>query len=213
MSEEKQVQTYVLDNGQECSRAEFIRQEFLKDRSRGEIAKELDVSYNIVFSATANMYNEKHPQGAAGGGRGRTSVLVEHPETGEQVPRAQVMKELYAKGWSRSEIALKFETPYATVYGATKDVEPPEGSKATHGGKVMIEHPETGEQVARIDYIREEFAKGKSRREIADEVGCDYSIVWMSTRPAKEDEEDAEIEEIDADEVEDLETDEDPDFQ
>lgn len=185
MGEEAKVQ-HVLDNGQECSRAEFIRQEFLKGKSRGELAKELDVSYNIVFSATANMFNEKHPEGGKGGGGGR-SVMVAHPETGETMPRAQVMKDLFGKGWTRSEIAKQFEVPYATVYGATKDVEAPEGSKATHGGKVMIAHPETGESVARIDYIRESFAEGKTRRDIANEIGCDYSVVWMATREAKDD--------------------------
>ncbi len=51
--EAKEPVQYFLDNGQECSRSAYIRQEFLKNKSRSEIAKELDVSYNIVFSATA----------------------------------------------------------------------------------------------------------------------------------------------------------------
>ena len=185
--EKAPVQKYVLDNGQEASRSEYIRQEFLKNKGRSEIAKELEVSYNIVFSATANMYNEKHPEGE--GRKGGRSIMVKDPrdENAPERPRSEIMKEMYAEGYTRSEIAVQFEVPYATVYGATKDIEPPEGTK-THGGKVMIEHPETGEQVARVDYIREQFAAGKKRREIANELTVDYSVVWMATRPEKDEE-------------------------
>jgi len=208
--EAKEPVQYFLDNGQECSRSAYIRQEFLKNKSRSEIAKELDVSYNIVFSATANMFNEKHPEGATGRGSGGRSVIVEDPRDGQMKPRAQVMKELYAEGQTRAEIAKQFDVAYATVYGATKDVEPPEGSKAARTGRVMITHPETGEKVARVDFIREQYALGKTRREIANMAGCDYTIVWMATKPVKEEGE----EEAPTDAVEspDLELDTDPDL-
>jgi len=185
----QEKQSYVLDNGEPTSRAGYIRQEFMKDRSRKEIAEELGVRYNIVFSATANMFNSHHPEG--GGTRGQ-SVNAEHPETKETMPRRQIMRDLYAKGWTRKEIASHFKSPYGTVYGATKDVEPPEGSEASQGGKVFIEHPETGEQVARIDFIREKFAEGWSRRKIADAAGCDYSVVWMATKQEKDEAADTE---------------------
>lgn len=181
MTEEKQ---YVLDNGEPCSRAAYVRQEFNKDRSRKEIAEELGVSYNIVFSATANMFNSHHPEGGGGAGR---AVMAEHPETGEQMARREIMRDLYGeKGWTRGEIANHFQCPYGTVYGATRDVDPPEGSKAAKGGKVMITHPETQEQVARVDFIREKWAEGWTRRQIADAAGCDYSVVWMATKEDKE---------------------------
>jgi len=179
----EETKTYTLDNGEPTSRAGYIRQEFQKDRSRKEIAEELDVKYNVVFSATANMFNAAHPEG---GGGGKSSPIVEHPETKEQMPRKQAMEDLYANGWTRREIAAHFETSYGAVYSATKDIEPPEGSKAAHGGKVMITHPDTGEQVPRVDFIREKYAEGLARREIADLAGCDYSVVWMATREDKE---------------------------
>lgn len=187
---DEQKQEFVLDNGELSSRAAWIRQEFQRDRSRKEIAEELGVSYNIVFSATANMFNSQHPEGGGGGGR---AIQVEHPDTGETMSRRDVMRDLYGKGWTRNEIATHFKTPYGTVYGATKDVEPPEGSAAARGGKVIITHPETGEQVPRVDFIREKYAEGWTRRQIADAAGCDYSVVWMAT---KEDKDEAEQEEV-----------------
>lgn len=191
--EVKESVQYVLDNGEPTSRAGYIRQEFQKDRSRKDIAEELGVRYNIVFSATANMFNEAHPEG---GGRVGTSAMAEDPRTNEVRPRKDIIRELYAEGWTRGEIAIHFEIAYGTVYGATKDVEPPEGSKARAGGKVMITHPETGEQVARVDFIREKFEEGWTRRQIADAAGCDYSVVWMAT---KEQSDDAEAESAEAD--------------
>jgi len=177
---------YFLDNGEPTSRAGYIRQEFMKNKSRKEIAEELGVRYNIVFSATANMFNEAHPEG--GGARGGASVVAEHPDTGEKKPRREIMRELYTAGWTRNEIATHFKTAYGTVYSATKDLEAPEGSKSAGGGKVIIVHPETGEEVPRIDFIREKWAGGWSRRQIADAAGCDYSVVWMATREEKNEE-------------------------
>ena len=40
----------ILDNG--MPRAEYIRQQFEAGRTRGEIAKELEVPYQIVYAAT-----------------------------------------------------------------------------------------------------------------------------------------------------------------
>ena len=198
------AEEYVLDNGQPASRAEYIRQEFMKDRHRRDIAEELDVTYNIVYSATANMFNAEHPEGSSGGGR---AVSAEHPITGEVGKRADIMRDLYGEqGWTRNEIAAHFQCPYGSVYGATKDVEPPEGSKAAHGGKIFIEHPDTGEEIARVDFIREKFEEGMSRREIADLIAVDYSVVWMATREEKE-----EVPE-DAEETADFEDEEDPDL-
>lgn len=186
MTDEQNVekQEYVLDNGEATSRAGYIRQEFMKNRSRKEIAEELGVRYNIVFSATANMFNEQHPEG--GGNRGGAAVMAEHPDTGEKKMRRDIMRELYAEGWTRNEIATHFKTAYGTVYSATKDIAPPEGARNAGGGKVMITDPDTGEEVARIDFIRKKFAEGWTRRQIADAAGCDYSVVWMATREEKD---------------------------
>ena len=181
-----EVKKFTLDDGTESSRSAYIRQEFNKGRSRGDITKELEVPYYIVYSATANMFNEAHPEGggrAFGGARG---TMVEHPETGAMVSRASLMREMVEAGTSRGEVAKQFEVPYATVYAATKEIKT--GAEGTHGGKVMITDPETGEEIARVDYIRAQFEAGKSRREIANELSCDYAVVWAATKEKKEDE-------------------------
>jgi hypothetical protein len=52
----------------------------------------------------------------------------------------------------------------------------------------MIEDPDTGETVPRVDFIRKKYAEGLTRREIATLAGCDYSVVWMATREEKAEE-------------------------
>jgi hypothetical protein len=176
----KEAVSYVLDNGEPTSRAGYIRQEFMKDKSRKEIAEELKVSYNIVFSATANMFNKAHPEGASGRGQ---AIMAEDPDTGETKPRREIMRSLFEKGWTRAEIAAHFKCPYGTVYGATKDLSSPDGKG---GGKVYIDDPDNpGEQIARVDFIRAKWAEGMKRRDIANAAGCDYSVVWMATKPEK----------------------------
>jgi len=176
---------FQLDNGELASRAGYIRQEFQKDRSRKEIAEELGVKYNIVFSATANMYNSHHPEGGSGGGGGQK--MAEDPRDGETKARRQIMRELYEQeGWTRGEIAAHFQCPYGSVYNATKDIELPEGARNRGASRVVIEHPETGQQIARVDFIKEKAEEGWSKREIADAAGCDYNVVWSTLKQEEE---------------------------
>lgn len=181
--EKEEVRKFYDDKGNEISRSAYIRQEFKKNRSRGEIAKELDVPYYIVYAATANMYNEKHPEG--GGVKVNRGVILEDGRS-----RAEHMREMFMEGKSRGEIAKHFNVPYATVYAVTKDLDAP-GEKV-HGGKVMVDL-EDGTTMPRVDYIRKRFSEGASRREIANELGCDYAIVWAATRPKKKQEEADEV--------------------
>lgn len=223
-----EVVKYTLDDGSEASRSEYIRQEFEKNRSRQDIAKELDVKYHSVYSATANMYNSHHPEGGTAGGRGvavaavnsefkyinAEGEVVETEEEAAVVQRADLMRELFGAGATRGAIKDHFAVPYATVYAATKDVEAPEGT--VRGGRKEIEHPETGEMVSRADYIRELYADGEgmTRKDIAklltdmtDEL-VDYAVVWTATKPKKEvveGEEDTEEADIDVPEDADAE--------
>ena len=67
-----------------------------------------------------------------------------------------------------------------------------ETTKATGQGRaVMITSPKTGEQVRRIDYIKEQFAAGVSRGDIARELGVKYQIVFQATKAKKEEGEEA----------------------
>ncbi|MBT9168568.1 MAG: hypothetical protein DDT19_01915 [Syntrophomonadaceae bacterium] len=206
MSKEKEkvrvrVPGIVLDTGEVGSRSAYIRQEFLKDRSRAELAAELNVPYYVVYSATTNMFNAVHTEttGRTSGG-GVRGVMVEDPETGNLITRADAMRKMFAAGKTRTEIKEHFDSPYATVYAATKDVEAPEG---TTRGRVIVEDVENpGELIARTELIRRLYKNGEgmSRREIADVLGCDYSVVWATTRDnkkdAEEEEEEVEVEKI-----------------
>ena len=50
----------IDDDGIELSRKEYVIREFCeKDRSRADIARELEVSYQIIFSYTKDLRNNK----------------------------------------------------------------------------------------------------------------------------------------------------------
>ncbi|MBT9167363.1 MAG: hypothetical protein DDT19_00692 [Syntrophomonadaceae bacterium] len=193
----------VLDTGEEGSRSAYIRQEFLKDRSRAELAAELNVPYYVVYSATTNMFNKVHPETVGRTGGGIRGVMIEDPETGEIITRADAMRKMFAAGKTRTEIKEHFDSPYATVYAATKDMESPEGT--SRGRRAMVEDIENpGELIARTDLIRRLYndGEGMTRREIADALKCDYSVVWATIKNTK-DEEDVDVEDVEDEEATD----------
>lgn len=177
--------TFISDTtGKTISRSAYIRQEFLKNRSRGDIAKELGCAYGIVYSATANMENEVHK--ATEGASAARGVIMTHPETGAQISRAEYCREQVEAGKSRGALAKELGIAYATVYAATKDLKA-EGGGTFGGTRVFVEVD--GNAKPRSEFIREEFLAGKTRREIANEIGCDYAVVWAATKTLKETEE------------------------
>jgi hypothetical protein len=171
---EKEVQKYFLDNGQECSRSAYIRQEFLKGRSRGDIAKELGIPYGLVYTATANMTNEAHPGGPGVGRVGNRGTIME-----DGTSRAEWLRQQVAAGRSRGDLAKELGIPYATVYAATKEIKVDSANEG-HRGRVVMENG-----MGRAEYIRQEFQKGRSRRDIANELHCDYAVVWAATKSLK----------------------------
>lgn len=190
-------------SGQEVSRAQYIRELFTeKNMSRDAIAKELGVAYHTVYSATNNLFNEVHTAEKSGG---ITSVpvarvnsnfefvnaegeVVETAEEAAKVMRVDLVKELFQAGVARPKLAEFFGVTYATIYSATKDIK----NGNVSGGKKTVVHPETGETINRVDYIRELFANGKTRKEIATELTImtgelvDYAVVWAATKEKKE---------------------------
>lgn len=175
------IVTYELPDGQQVSRAAYIRYLFKeKNMSRGDIAKKLEVPYSTVYAATANMENKHHKSGELGIGAAKKFVEL---EDGTRMSRAEYIRKRIKEGASRSKVAQELDITYSAVWAATKDMEELKGSGG--GGAVMITHPTTGKLVRRVDYIREAFAAGKTRREIANEIGCDYAVVWAATRSMK----------------------------
>jgi DNA invertase Pin-like site-specific DNA recombinase len=144
-------------------------------------------------------------------------VAAEAPPAEEKKPsKASLMREAFKSGKSRSEVAREFDVTYQTVFAATRGMEGG-GGPSVGRQKIMVTHPDTGEEVARIDLIREMFEGGKSRGEIAKALNTTYQIVYQATKGAEqaadeddEDEDDDELEgeEGDEDEDEDAETDE-----
>ena len=202
----KSKTTYTLEDGTEGSRSAYIKQEFKKDRSRAEIAKELGVKYYIVYSATANMFNAVHTEEGEHGAKASVSVArvnkdfkfinaegteVTTAEEAATIPRVALMKELATAGVTRSAMEKYFDVPYATVYAATKDM-----FESTTRVRHTLIDPETGEEVKRSEYIRKLYADGKgmTRKEIAKKLTemtgdlIDYATVWAATKSAKEEE-------------------------
>ena len=143
--------------GTEVSRSAHIRELFKGGLSRGEIAKELAVPYGTVYTATVNMFNDKHPEGGA-----------------VKQTKASQIRELVELGLTRGAIAKELGVPYGTVYSATK------GTPTENPRRHTVKVGDT--DVSRAEYIRTQYKDGKSRREIANELHCDYAVVWAATR-------------------------------
>lgn len=174
---------YQLSDGRIVSRAEVIRELFSQNWKRADIAKHLDVPYNVVFQATANMTNAHHAPGKGGVAAPKMITLPD----GTQMPRAEYIRQQVAAGRSRAEIAKELGISPSAVWSATKDMK---GSRRAERHYVKLDD---GTEIPRNEYIRKRFLEGATRREIANELGCDYTVVWQATKAiTKKDEEKAE---------------------
>lgn len=151
-------------------KAEKARELARAGRSRPEIAKELSMSYGAVYAATKSL---EIPSARA------TSANVEVEVDGEtrSMSRPDAIRELAKQGRTRPQIREQLGVSYAVVWAATKNMEVVEA----RSNKVMVEMDD-GRSVPRVDAIREYADKGLSRREIADKLDLDYSVVWATTR-------------------------------
>lgn len=191
--------TYELKDGTQGSRAAFIREKFLEDNmSRKEISEAYGFEYRVVYSATVNMTNE-----AESGSRGRAvqnaviqvtddnalvvvtaegqcfvngEAVESAPETHDK-PRNEWIQEQVKAGMERSEIAKLLDISYGVVYNLTKDET---NTRTKH--MVTLED---GTEISRNDYIRQRFADGVERGDIAKELDVPYSVVWQATKVEK----------------------------
>lgn len=181
--EASEAKEFTGDNGQLISRSAYIRQEFNKNRTRGDIAKELAVAYGIVYSATANMENSHHTNNGDGTVNRGAVVKVQTDDGEKTMSRADYARQEVGKGRSRGDVSKELGVAYATVYAATKDIEVAGGTAGGTARKLVeIEVDGVTKHVPRAQYIREEFKLGKTRRQIADELHCDYAVVWAATK-------------------------------
>ena len=198
VTKEKVPQFELLD-GSMGSRAEFIREQFLVNNlSRKEISEQFDVPYRIVYSATVNLVNEAE---ATTRGRSATNQTIqvtadnqlvvvkdgliyvqgelcegEMPETTDK-SRNEWIHEMADADVSRGDIAKMLDLSYGVIYGLTKDAD---AVRAKH--EVTLED---GTVISRAEYIRRLAAEGKSRGDIAKELGVAYAVVWQATKVAK----------------------------
>ena len=103
----------VIDDGVEMSRKEYVIREFCEnDRSRGEIAQELEVSYQIIFSYTKDLKNSHHNENTNG-----RSIMI------NDVTRKEYVINEFNKNRSRGEIAKELGISYQIVFSYTKDLQ------------------------------------------------------------------------------------------
>lgn len=195
-------QLYTLKDGSQGSRAAYIREMFLEDNlSRKEIAEKTGFAYRVVYSATVNMINDAEP---AGRGRAATSANIKvHGDdkalikqsgddfidaaTGEVIDEADItemsrnewIKEQVEAGVSRGDLAKLLDLSYGVVYNLTKDQD---GTRVKHDIEL-----DDGSVISRSAYIRQLFAEGKSRSDIAKDLEVPYSVVWQATKTEKSD--------------------------
>ena len=206
-------ETYTLADGSQGSRAAFIREKFLQDNmSRKEIADTYGFAYRVVYSATVNMTNEAE---AAGRGRSTVNAVINVTEDGKyvaedaegnilvdgevfageladlgelvkvdrnewimsKVDRNEWIMSKVKDGVSRGDIAKILDMSYGVIYNITKDLE---GTREKHEVEL-----EDGTVISRSEYIRQLFAAGKSRGEIAKELNVAYPVVWQATKVVK----------------------------
>ena len=103
----------IDDNNVELSRKEYVIREFCEnDRSRGEIAKELEVSYQIIFSYTKDLKNSHHNEDTNG-----RSIMI------NDVTRKEYVINEFNKNRSRGEIAKELGISYQIVFSYTKNLQ------------------------------------------------------------------------------------------
>ena len=104
----------VIDNdGVEMSRKEYVIREFCEnDRKRADIAKELEISYQIIFSYTKDLKNSHHNENTNG-----RSIMI------NDVTRKQYVIDEFNKNRSRGDIAKELGISYQIVFSYTKDLQ------------------------------------------------------------------------------------------
>ena len=167
---------YTLDDDTKTpNRSEYMRQEFMKGKTRKEIAVELNIKPGIVAVATANMDNGKLQ---------KRSMIILKLSDGTNIPRVEyIRQEVIGKQRQVKDVAKELGINYVAAYAAVRGMKGI--PKGTHGGKVYLNLSD-GSTIGRVEYIKQEVAKGRDRRAIAKELDCEYQIVYSATYKKKE---------------------------
>ena len=102
----------IDDNNVELSRKEYVIREFCeKDRSRADIARELEVSYQIIFSYTKDLKNSHHNENT-----NSRAIMI------NDITRKEYVINEFNKNRSRSDIARELNVSYQIIFSYTKDL-------------------------------------------------------------------------------------------
>lgn len=159
LEEEEEFSLEDSEQQERRTRKGHIRELFQSGLTRSEIAKEMGLKYQTVYTATKGLSVPK--------AQGKRHIM----ESGEL--RGDYIRRRVSEGQSRSEIAKELGVTYQVVYAATKGLSVPAGRRSGHT-------MENGEP--RRDYIRRRISEGQTRGEIARELGVTYQVVYAATK-------------------------------
>lgn len=145
------------------------------------IAKE--EPFTDLLKEDGNQDGESKP-----GGR---SIVVTHPETGQEMPRADYIRERFEGGAHRREITEELGVAYQIVFASTRDLTNAHHAPGKRGGnssQITVTNEEGEEvQIARTEYMRQEYRNGRERSEIANELGVSYGLIYSATKDVERD--------------------------
>lgn len=132
-----------------------IREMFEAGQSRSEIAKELGVSYQRVFSLTKGQTN------ASGDGQARPKIIL-GPDVADGrfdgVARIEAIRTLFAEGLKVGPIAKELGTTYQIVFQATRSLRESQAAAEApeDGTEVEEDESETSEDEDELEDEDEE---------------------------------------------------------
>jgi transposase-like protein len=147
------TRTVPVESGRwTASRDAIVEMAEAGDKTRAQIARELEVPYQIVYQFTKGMDNI--PKGQRGGAsfgdpRNRTRVIVELPD-GREMPRSEYIRmRIEQDGRSRGEVAEELGVPYQVIFAASKNM--PIKNGRFHPGSVEKEETEEETETPRVN--------------------------------------------------------------
>lgn len=195
---------YFDNEGNEISCSAFCRMKFLEENmTKREIADTYDINYRTVYGACQNLVND-----AAEEKRGRSAVeatiqvnaenqpvvvtkegktLVAGVEvdaeleegTLETVNRKEWVLAQIEAGMEKNEVAKQLNVSHGVIYSITKDA-----TGLNNRTKVMITL-EDGTEISRSKHIRNLYAAGVTRKDIAKQLDVAYNVVYQATKEEK----------------------------
>lgn len=185
--------------GAEITCSAFCRMIFeTQNLTKKQISDKYDIPYRTVYGACQNLTNDatgtrsRVPSTVKVNADGKVLVagdeghfLLDGEDIGtsvdmtafSSVDRDTWVKEQFANGVERADIAKKLNVSHGVIYNITKDM----GDKR---GAVMITL-EDGTSMKRVEYIRNLYENGQSRADIAKLLDIPYNVVYQATKEDK----------------------------